>query len=262
MTRELPDRRSTGFTLVELMIFLVLATLISAGLYQVVRFQQRAYREHRETVARHDALRLASSILTADIIEAGAREGDFAVINRDSLVLRSPTGFAILCDRDPSDRRIAITEVTGAGYASASDTLLIYHPAGWLIRAIQDVNPSGPALTCPYGGGQAPEMTLRLDGPVDSVPVGAPVRAFHRHAYGLAQRENSWWLARDDGSSTWALAGPLSADSGIVFAYFDSAGQPTTDPTRVTLVDLRIVAQTPGSGERDTLTISVRPRNQ
>ena len=177
-------------------------------------------------------------------------------------MLRSPTGFAILCDRDPSDRRIAITEVTGAGYASSSDTLLIYHPNGWLVRAIQDVNPSGSALRCPYGGGQPPEMTLRVDGPVDGVPVGAPVRAFRRHAYGLAQRETSWWLARDDGRSTWALAGPLAADAGIVFAYFDSAGQPTTDPTRVSLVDFRIVAQTAGSGDRDTLTISVRPRNQ
>ncbi len=262
MTRELPHRRSGGFTMVELMIFMVLATLIAAGLYQVVRFQQRAYREHRETVARHDALRLASSILTADILEASGREGDFVVIDSDSIVLRSPTGFAIICDRDPSDKRIAITEVTGAGYASASDTLLIYHPGGWLVRAIQDINPSGPSLTCPYGGGHAPDMTLRVNGPVDGVPVGAPVRAFRRHSYGLSKRENSWWLARDDGSNTWALAGPLSADSGIAFAYFDSAGRPTTDPTRVALVDLTIVAQTAGSDDSDTLTISVRPRNQ
>ncbi len=262
MTRGLPHRRPRGFTLVELMIFLVLSTLIAAGLYQVVRFQQRAYREHRETVARHDALRLASSILMADIVEASGREGDFALIGSDSIVLRSPTGFAFICDHDPSDRRIAITEVTGAGYASASDTLLIYHPNGWLVRAIQDVNPSGPSLSCPYGGGQAPDMTLRVNGSVDGVPVGAPVRAFRRHSYGLAKRGDSWWLARDDGGVSWALAGPLSADSGISFAYFDSVGQPTTDPTQVALVDLTIVAQTAGSEDRDTLTTSVRPRNQ
>jgi hypothetical protein len=248
--------------MVELMIFLVLSSLIAAGLYQVVRFQQRAYREHRETVARHDALRLVSSILTADILEASGREGDFVVIDSDSIVLRSPTGFAIVCDRDPSDRRIAITEVTGAGYASASDTLLIYHPSGWLVRAIQDVNPSASSLSCPYGGGQAPDMTLRLNGSVDGVPVGAPVWAFRRHGYGLAKREDSWWLAREDGGTTWALAGPLAADSGIAFAYFDSVGQPTTDPTRVALVNLTIVAQTASSGDRDTLTVSVRLRNQ
>jgi hypothetical protein len=248
--------------MVELMVFLVLSSLIATGLYQVVRFQQRAYREHRETVARHDALRLASSILTADILDASGQEGDLVVIDSDSIVLRSPTGFAIICDHDPSDRRIAITEVTGAGYASASDTLLIYHPNGWLVRAIQDVNPSGPSLSCPYGGGQAPDMTLRVNGPVDGVPVGAPVRAFRRHSYGLTKREDSWWLARNDGNSTWALAGPLSADSGIAFAYYDAAGKPTTDPKQVALVDLAIVAQTPGSGDRDTLTISVRPRNQ
>jgi prepilin-type N-terminal cleavage/methylation domain-containing protein len=257
------DRK--GFTLVELLIFIVLASLIAAGLYEVVRFQQRAYRQHTETVERHDALRLASAVLVGDIAEASGREGDFAAIADDSIALRSPTGFGIICAQDPSDRRIALTEVSGIVGSSAGDSLLVYHPDGWLVRAIQDVNPqSAASLTCPYGGGQAPDITLRLAESVSDVPVGAPVRAFRRHSYRLEQRGDTWWLARDDGTFAWdwALAGPLTADSGLAFAYFDSTGQATTDPTHVALVDLTIVAATVASDKRDTLTVSVRPRNQ
>ena len=87
-------------------------------------------------------------------------------------------------------------------------------------------------------------------------------RAFRRHSYRLEQRGDTWWLARDDGNFAWALAGPLEADSGLALAYFDSTGQATTDPTRVALVELAIVAETGTSGKRDTLTVSVRPRNQ
>jgi prepilin-type N-terminal cleavage/methylation domain-containing protein len=255
------DRR--GFTLVELLIFIVIASLIAAGLFEVVRFQQRAYRHHQESVARHDALRLASAVLVGDIAEASGREGDFAAMADDSIALRSPTGFGIICAHDPSDRRIALTDVSGIVGVSAGDSLLVYHPDGWLVKAIQDVNPqSASSLTCPYGGGQAPDMTLRLAGSVSDVPVGAPIRAFRRHSYHLEPRGDTWWLARDEGSFAWALAGPLEADSGLAFTYLDSIGQVTTDPTRVALVNLAIVAATATSDKRDTLTVSVRPRNQ
>jgi len=263
MMNRVPIRGRTGFTLVELLIFIVLASLIAAGLYEVVRFQQRAYRQHQETVARHDALRLASAVLVGDLAEASGREGDFAVIADDSIALRSPTGFGIVCAQDPSDRRIALTEVSGIVGASAGDSLLVYHPDGWRAEAIHEVNPqSASSLTCPYAGGQAPDITLRLAGSVADVPVGAPVRAFRRYSYQLAQRGDTWWLARDDGYFSWALAGPLTADSGLVLAYFDSTGQATTDPARVALVDLAIIAETATSDKRDTLVVSVRPRNQ
>lgn len=257
------EGNSRGFTLVELLIFFVLASLIAASLYQVVRFQQRAYRQQNETVARHDALRLASAVLIGDIAEASGGEGDFGAIAGDRIAVRSPTGFGIICAHDPSDRRIALTDVTGIVGASAGDSLLVYHPDGWLVRAIQDVNPqSASSLTCPYDGGEAPEMTLRLTGSVSDVPVGAPVRGFRRYVYRLEQVDNAWWLVRDDGSTAWPLAGPFAGDSGLALTYFDSIGQATTDPARVALVDLAIVAETAVSGKRDTLAVSVRPRNQ
>ena len=94
------------------------------------------------------------------------------------------------------------------------------------------------------------------------------VRAFHVYTYHLKQDRGSWWLARSDATSSDGdildiLVGPFSDDgTGLAFAYSDEDGQPTTDPTQVARVDLSLVAVSRGYAERDTLTTSVRPRNQ
>ena len=266
-TRERLECR--GFSFVEMLIFLTIGTLVTGALYQVVRFQQRVYRQERATIERHDALRLASSVLVSDIMEASGREGDFAALGPDSIVIRSPVGFGVVCDVDNSDKRIGLFDTAGRFNTSAGDSLLIYHPNGWLVRAIQTVNPTGTAsLSCPYAAGPAIELTMRVDGSVTGVPVGAPVRAFHVYTYHLKQDRGLWWLARSDATSSDGdildiLVGPFSDDgTGLAFAYSDEDGQPTTDPTQVARVDLSLVAVSRGYTERDTLTTSVRPRNQ
>lgn len=258
-------RPPRGFTLVELLVVMTLGTMIAVALFQVMRFQQRIYREQRATASRHDALRLASSVLALDLLEASGREGDFASLGTDNITIRSPVGFAVVCAVDPSNKKLGLFDVSGRVNTTVGDSLLLYHPNGWLVRAIQDVDPQGASsLTCPYGAGPSIEMTLRVDGSVTGVPVGAPVRAFRRHTYRLEQDRGSWWLARDDGSGAEILAGPFSGDgSGLAFAYFTEDGQPTTDPARVARVDLTLVAVSGNiSAKSDTLTASIRPRNQ
>ena len=258
-------RSPWGFTLVELLIVITLGTMIAGALYRVVRFQQRIYREQRATIARHDALRIAGSIVGLDIIEASGREGDFAAIGSDSIAIRSPVGFAVVCAVDNSNKKLGLFDVSGRVSTTAGDSLLVYHPNGWLVRQIQDVDPqSASSLACPYGGTPSIEMSLRVDGSVTEVPVGAPVRAFRHYSYRLEKDGSSWWLTRGDGTTSEILTGPFSGDgSGLAFAYFDEDGQSTTDPAQVARVDLTMVAVSGNVSEkRDTLTVSVRPRNQ
>lgn len=259
------ERRRGGFTLAEMLVFFVLATLVAAGLYQVIEFQQRAYRRERATVARHDALRLASSVLAANLMEASGRGGDLGELGPNSLAVRSPVGFGIVCEVDSTRNVLGLFDVMGRMSASLGDSLLVYHPGGWLVRGLVQLNPSGPALGCPYKSGPSVQLSVHVDGSVTGVPVGAPVRAFHRYAYRLEQSGNSWWLARDDGNGDAdLLAGPFSDDgSGLAFAYFDSTGTTTSDSSRVARVDLMLVAENDRPvARRDTLTASVRPRNQ
>ncbi len=258
-------RPALGFTLVELLIVITLGSMIAGALYQVVRFQQRIYREQNAMVSRHDALRIAGSVIGMDLMEASGREGDFAAIGSDSLSIRTPVGFAVVCAIDNSNKKLGLFDVSGRVSTTRGDSILIYHPDGWVVREIQDVDPqSAMSLTCPYGGNPTIEMTLRVDGSVNGIPVGAPVRAFRRHTYRLQTDRGSLWLARDDGTTSEILAGPFDDDgSGLAFAYFDANGQATTDPTQVTRVDLTLVAVSNNvSAKKDTLIASIRPRNQ
>ncbi len=105
---------------------------------------------------------------------------------------------------------------------------------------------------------------MSITGSISGVPVGAPIRAFHRYTYRLQQDEGAWWLARDDGSNVDLLAGPFAGDgSGLAFVYRDELGQETSDPARLVRLDMRLVSQVPGGiQDRDTLTATVRLRNQ
>lgn len=260
----LPARRRAGFTIPEILIVLVLGSLVLGAMYHVFRFQQRIYRQHRAVIARDDALRLASSVLAADLMEANGAAGDIASMTADSVSLRSYVGFAIVCAAS-ANQTVALFDLAGRIDDSAGDSLLVYHPSGWLVRAIQEIDPPGaPPLDCPYGGNPSAQLRARLDGSVVGIPVGAPLRAFHRYTYRLEQEQGSWWLARDDGGSVELLAGPFSGDgSGLAFAYLDSAAQPTADPSLVARVDVTLIADGGDASARlDTLIASVRPRNQ
>ena len=78
-----------GFTIIELLIVAVLGSVVAGALYQVLRYQQSIYREQRAAVSRHDALRLAASVLTADLVEASGSGGDIAAHGPDRISTRA-----------------------------------------------------------------------------------------------------------------------------------------------------------------------------
>lgn len=257
-------RRQRGFTLAEILVVIVLGTVVVASLYQVLVYQQRLYTRERAATYRQDALRLANAVLTGDLMEASASEGDFVALEPDSLSLRSPVGLAIVCAVDSSSGRLGVFHIEGRVLDSEGDSLLIYHPDGWLVTEAADVDSEGiGGLECPYAAGPSTEKAIHVGGSLIGVPAGAPLRAFHRYTYVLEEEDGSWWLARADASGTEILAGPFVGDgSGMVFAYFDAAGAPTTDPARVARLDVMLVAESEPYDRLDTLTTSVRPRNQ
>ena len=259
------NRSRQGFSLAELIVLIALGTVVSMALYRTLVVQQRFYRQQGAVNTTQDALRLAWSVLAADLLEANAGEGDFGFIAPESVQVRSPVGFAIVCDKDNAERTLGLFNVQGRVTDAAVDSLLIYDPAGWLVRKVSIDNPTGgQPLSCPYAGGPSLEKRIRVDGSLDGVRVGSPLRAFHRYTYKLEQDGNSWWLARSDSATTEILAGPFSEEgSGLAFAYFDSLGQSTTNAADVARVDLTLVAISGlASTKRDSLGISASPRNQ
>ncbi|MEE8490852.1 MAG: prepilin-type N-terminal cleavage/methylation domain-containing protein [Acidimicrobiia bacterium] len=259
------NRRRQGFSLAELVVVIALATVVSMALYRTLVFQQRFYRQQGAVNSTQDALRLAWSVVAADLLEANPGAGDFGFVAAESVQVRSPVGFAMICDTNRSERVLGLFNVQGRVTNAPGDSLLIYDKAGWLVRRIEaDNTTGGGSLSCPYAAGPSMAKRIRVDGPVDSVRVGTPIRAFHRYTYKLERDGDSWWLARADASGTDILAGPFSGGgSGLVFTYFDSVGQTTTNAADVARVDLTLVAVSKlASAKRDSLGISASPRNQ
>jgi prepilin-type N-terminal cleavage/methylation domain-containing protein len=264
-------RRSRGFTLVEMLVVVVLGTVVAAGLYRVLTTQQRAVRHQNEVASVHDVFRVAAAVLAADLREANPADGDLGGLSPETLSVRSPVGFAVVCAVDTVNARLGLVGVRGRVDATPGDSLLVYRPAGWIVRAVTAVDPGGlPPLACPYAGGPPLERTVRVAGSVSGVPVGAPARAFRRTAYHLAQDAGFWWLARTDPGGTEPLVGP-TAPGGLLFLYVDTLEQPAASVAAVARVDVRLVARSrAGSGGlagagrplEDTLWVRVRTRNR
>jgi hypothetical protein len=258
-------RQQGVLTMAEMIVVGILSSVVAGALYKVLITQERLYTSERVAAVRHDALRLSATILSADLMEASSSENDFIELEDDELSLRSPVGFGIVCGVDSVSRKISAIGAEGRFSDPAGDSLLIFRADGWLVRAAQVALPvveAGPG--CAYAGGPEAQYTVKVDGDITGVPVGAPIRAFHRWTYRLEEDRGAWWLARDDGTVTHLLAGPFTGDgSGLSFVYLDENGQVTDDPNRLVRLDLTLVSQVPGGIEkRDTLTATVRLRNQ
>lgn len=255
-----------------MLVVVVLGSVIVLGLYRVLTAQQRAYRHQSQVAALHDALRVGTAILAADLREAASNGGDLAALGPDTLAVRSPVGFGVVCVVDTLNRRLGLVDLKGRVTAGVGDSVLVYRPAGWIVRSVLEVDPTGyPALACSYVAGPTLQRTVRLSASVGGVPVGAPVRAFRRYTYRLIPEANAWWLARDDGGGPEVLAGPFAGGAGLEFFYYDTLGVATITASQVARVDVRFIARSrvgsaglAGSGTPliDTLDLSVSLRNR
>ena len=90
-------RRSNGFTLVEVLIYLTVGGLVVAALLSVTIFHQRDASRQREMVANRGNLRDALAMLTSELRVASASEGDLYSIHRDSFTIRSVQGSGVVC---------------------------------------------------------------------------------------------------------------------------------------------------------------------
>ena len=257
-----------GFTLVELLLVIVMATLVVISLQQTIFSQQRFLRQSRSLLERHDALRTVAAVLSHDLREAIVSDGDLTVLSPDSLQVRSPVGFAVACAVDEGRRRLALSGMSGRIDRTVGDSVMIYHPSGgWIVTAVRRLNPRRPAMTCPYAGGATPDVTVEVFASIAGVPAGAPVRAFRPYDYHLEAADGALWFARTDVAGTEILAGPLASDgTGLLVELLDSLGQVTAIPASAARVRITAVADADEARRgtdpirRDTITVTVGAR--
>ena len=133
--QELRDDR-TGFSLVELLMVAVVGSLIVIAGGQMFVSQSRLFIAQREILDSRESLRAATILLTGEIHEISAADGDLFSAQRDSLVLRSVQGAGVVCSHAwyGSARRLGIRQATG----EIGDSLLAFCPSSndWGVHPI------------------------------------------------------------------------------------------------------------------------------
>jgi len=254
----------SGFTLVEVLITSVILSIVLLGLHRVYLQQRQISGWQRDMAVANDVFRIVGSVLSDDLREAIAGEGDVVLGATDSIRVRSPIGFGYVCYALESGDLVGIEGRTGSLPNAPGDSLHIYATSGWRRSSVVGSLPvnSGPTR-CEVSQAR-PEALLKLrSGGVDDVPVGAPIRSFRSTSYHVSTFDGQPWFSRSDASGTEAIAGPISP-RGLRFRALDSGGDETAVPADIVAIEVSVVVPRPATrgAIADTMTMVFQGRNR
>lgn len=248
-----------GLSLIELLVVVALAGLVSSIIGLTLTRQQRFYRNAAEAGFVRESVRDAMDVLSTDIRQMSV--ADTIPLRADSAIeFFSTIGISVACQASSTQIGLPAVHVSGNSLSAfltqpdTGDIAAIYSnsagdSARWERHRILDVASRSTSSSCPASSGFSAQsdidagsagLLLTLTSPVSAtVKAGAPVRFLRRGRYSLYHAsDGAWYLGyrRCDaiGSACGAIQPisgpyrPYSPDtqaSGLVFDYFDSDGQ-------------------------------------
>ena len=259
----------SGFTLVELLIVAVLGVVVVGATYQMILTSQKAYTVQIAQMQGQQTVRAGIAILSVELRELSAVEGDILTMNPDEIKVRAMRAFGLVCNTNATGSPILVKKI--GRYFTSGDSILVFADND------PDVSGDDTILSGAVGSvstGQTctgtdtaqsltvPALVFALAN--DTVRLGAPVRGFTIYTYGLDLRDGKYYLAREFGGTIEPLVGPLSAN-GVSFTYMDSNGVVTTDPTAVSQIEVTLRSKSnvvnAGGPVMDSLTTTIYLRN-
>jgi hypothetical protein len=264
---------SAGVTVIELLIYIVLASVVMAAVYRMMLVQSQNYRDQAEMRDVGETLRGASVLLTWELRQLSAAEGDLYSINTSSVTLRSMQGGGIVCGRHLVLPRLGLWGVSGD--IEDGDSALVFMAGvsgpgddAWrVVEVTKAWDPDGGGVKyCGWFDGNTIESDLvpHIAGDTTAIEIGAPFRAFRTVEYGMFQQDGRWWLGRKvAGVDTWELlTGPLQAPGagGLKFIYYDVNGAVTANPADVHHVDIEIRSESVVGARQDSVQTRVTLR--
>lgn len=261
-----------GFTLVELLVVVVLGGLMVLTVYQVLITNSRTYTVNNAQIQGQQSLRAGLDVLFSELREVSTDEGDLLAMGVDSVTIRTPRAFGLVCATDFSVSPPRVTAHRIGPVVEAGDSIFIFadnipdraSDDVWLTRVVQSVDSTA---TC--GGSLAQRLTVpNLASTGDTVRAGAPIRAFLTYTYGLHVFAGESYLARRISTSGTPdpLVGPLLPNRGVTFRYLDSVGAVTTVAADVAQIEVTLryqseVMDSRNQLVRDSIVARVYPRN-
>jgi prepilin-type N-terminal cleavage/methylation domain-containing protein len=231
---------------------------------------------------------------------------DIYAMTDASLTFRSQFGGSVLCTIDPTRTVVTLPPQTLAlqnsltsflSDARAGDSVFVFDEGAtpganddvWQRAALVNDPGAGNCPVAPVGftssaAEAATGMQVTLDRALPgSVALGAPIRFFRPAGYSLYQEAGGdWWLGyfscpANACTQLQPVSGPYrpyagaGGASGLGFAYFDSTGAPTGDPSQVARIDVVARAQSQYDLDvanvrnrkyQDSLAVSIAVRNR
>ena len=272
---------TSGFTFVELSVYMVLSSVIMGAIVQFMITQSQGYTQAIEIMDARETVRSAAALLTWEFRGLSAAGGDLYTIKSDTVALRSTLATGVVCgERDPLEPKFGPADTfplygiigrVGQIFTTADDSAMVYLSGSeqWVELNLTDQwDPIGSKIPfCAWGTGSShrPDVVVEIVGDTAGIRVGAPWAAFRRVEYGIYEDGGRWWLGRKVGNtgSYEKLTGPLLSptDGGFVLSYRDADGNTTTDPTDVAQVQIEIRSESTGrdrgEARRDSIQVTV-----
>jgi type II secretory pathway pseudopilin PulG len=266
-------RDRSGFTIVELTLVVLVASVVLTALYSVLISSQRAFSMERATVRTNQVMRAGMDVLFGELREISPQQGDLLSMNDDTVTLRAGRAFGVVCEvTSPFPIYHLRVRKIGDGFV-AGDSVFLF--ADNNIRRVGDdvwvpgvVRSSSVSGNCGGDVSQVVQVAAPIAHMTDSVSLGAELRAYKSYTYGLMRMYfGETYLARwQPGVGNYeALVGPLDPD-GLSFVYRDSTGAETTNRYQVRQITVTLRSSSPVrglDGERlaDSLTTTIYTRN-
>ena len=263
---------TAGFTIVELIVSALIASVLMGAVYQVLVTNQRVSVVQSEQVAGHQTVRAGIDLLTQELREVSAAGGDLLVIEEDRVSFRALRAHGLVCVGGSVTTPVLRAAVMTRSFL-AGESLYVFADLdpetaaddAWLETTIQDAEDE---QTC--GADNHPAQNLTVTGfdatHWTSIRQGAPLRSWEEIEYTVEAFSGELYLVRVAGGSVARLVGPLRDGDGLRFDYLDEDGDPAATPAEVRIVTLELRTAslaTTESGEAigDSLTTSVQLRN-
>lgn len=261
---------SEGFTLIEMIVAMVIASIVVSSLFQLLQGHGRFIELQSARKEVQQNARAALELISTELRPVAA--GGLVEMEPQRIRFFQPRAWGILCD----PLTPLSTEVWGAFAASVLPDEVLHGRQHWGIAVEQTEDPRvrtgrlryvpGPAEpagigSCAgvQGAPAADRVTLGFQIPSgalvegDSVAAGAPVMIYEEVAYDVASSTSGAapgvWVRRMVGYSgahpnMQPLAGPVVEEEGLAFTYLQADGvTPATTPSEVRLVGIRVIAR-------------------
>lgn len=289
-----PERRA-GFSLVEVLVVAVLGVLVLAVVARTVTIQGQGFQYQSSVAQSQSRARVAVQVLANELREVSATDGDLLDAQAMSITVRSLRKIGVICyDDNAGSGTIDVWALGGSFAVNDSVWVFLNHDPTlvsddeWVAGTVSAVGSNvdagsctdwprysltGTELTDPY-----PTQRVTVAGPsLSGALTGGLVRSFLHVTYGLETTDGVTALVREEGDQSVRLVEHLAApsDSGLVFAYTDTAGTALSasaaqaDPGSIGRIGITVRAREDGpalagasSGyHEDVLTTSITLRN-